>query len=403
MILDSTNKITSNIYSNENTINSINTNNMNINTNNMNMNGDNMAKLNPLNSMNIIYNNQNNPFGRPRSLSEMSAASTVSEIVGMTGVWFYSNGLGTTYQITDNDGRDVLYLGTLCQDAQVNMYSGGKCNINLNPGCYIFRVDGAFDPDIDRIAWNFCGTNGGAQTQLNFCVEKNLQCKATSTSTFEEMCRDMVTDLSSTTLSISGTFHLGGMKVAELTEKDTLAIQNALIKEFSDASDSPNKKGVVEISKLSWERADPHVSELSDDTTRRLDYSGFTTSITFEVKLLAERFGINTIDDTGMKKLHHHMNNYLSKSMSTGIFTTKLVHAANTVKSKNLESVLFAKLRSLKVSQHKIRLNNNISILANIIIIGSVFLGFIFSILTYRYLSSGSIGYDNIMAEENVS
>ena len=392
MILDSTNKITSNIYSNENTINSIN-------TNNMNMNG-NIAKLNPLNSMNMIYNNQNSPFGRPRSLSEMSAASTVSEIVGMTGVWFYSNGLGTTYQITDKDGMDVLYLSTLCQDAQVNMYSGGKCNINLNPGCYIFRVDGAFDPDIDRIAWNFCGTNGGAQTQLNFCVDKNLQCKATSTSTFEEMCRDMVTDLSSTTLSMSGSFHLGGMKVAELTEKDTLAIQKALIKEFSDASDSPNKKGVVEISKLSWERADPHVSELSDDTTRRLDYSGFTTSITFEVKLLAERFGINTIDDTGLKKLHHHMNNYLSKSMSTGIFTTKLAHAANTVKSKNLESVLFAKLRSLKVSQHKNQLNNNTSILANIIIIGSVIIGVIFSILTYKFLSESNLSYDNITNEE---
>jgi hypothetical protein len=338
-----------------------------------------------------------------RSLSEMSSESVSSSssslVIGTGGIWFYSNGLGTSYQITDTDGLNVLYMGTICQDANTDKNSGGKCNINLNPGCYIFRVDGAFDPDIDQISWSFCGAKGGAQTQLHFCVDDNLQCKATSLQTAEDLCSDMVTDLSSTTLSMSGTFHLGGMKVAELTEKDTLAIRNALMKEFSDASDSPDKKGVVEIHKLSWTRADPQVSEISG--SRRLDYSGFTASVSFEANLLAERFGVKTADEAGLNKLHHHMNNYLSRSMSAGIFAKKVTEAARSVQSKNLESINFARLGTMKVV-HKDTMNNKLSVFASMVIIGSAMIGIAFSYMTYRSMIQQSDNdYDIVMNESH--
>jgi hypothetical protein len=330
--------------------------------------------------------------------SESVSSSSSSLVIGTGGTWFYSNGLGTNYQITDTDGLIVYYMGTICQDAALNKNSGGKCNINLTPGCYIFRVDGAFDPDIEQISWNFCGTKGGAQTQLNFCIDDNMQCKATSVQTAEELCSDMISDLSSTVLSMSGTFHLGGMKVAELTKKDTLAIRNALTKEFTDASDSTNNKGVVEVSALSWTRVDPMVFEIS--SKRRLDYTGFTTSVSFEVNLLAEKFGVKTNDEAGLNKLHHHMNNYLSRSMSSGIFAKKVVDAARSVQSKNLESINFARLGSIKVAHKKV-LRNEITIFANMIIIGSAMIGIVFSYLTYRSMIQQSSSYDIVLNESN--
>ena len=344
-----------------------------------------------------------------RSLSEMSSESVSSSssslVLGGGGIWFYSNGLGTYYQITDTHGLDVLYYGTICQNTLANKKSGGKCDINLAPGCYIFRVDGAFDPDIEQISWDFCGSKGGAQTQLNFCVDDNLQCKPTRVDTAEQMCTDMITESPSTTvLTMSGTFHLGGMKVAELSEKDTLAIRNALVKEFSDASDSPNKKGLVEVSKLSWSRADPQADALSQDQNRRLDYSGFTAIVSFEANLLAERFGFKTVGDDGeLKKLHHHMNNYLSRSMSEGIFAKKATEAARSVSSKNLESINFAKLGSVRVNYKQHTLINKPALLSYAIMIGSVLIGVAFSVMTYqsiiRQQSQSDDDYDAVIDE----
>jgi hypothetical protein len=364
-------------------------------------------KIKPHPNKNKIIQNKDSKFNNfglnklpHRTLSEMSYESVSSSssqlLIGTEGIWFYSNGLGTYYQITDTHGLKVHYMGTICQDVQSNKNSGGKCDINLNPGCYIFRVGGAFDPDIEQVSWNFCGTKGGAQTQLNFCVDDNLKCKATSAQTAEEICADTVTDASSTTLSMSGTFHLGGMKVAELTTKDTLAIRNALMKEFNDAYDSPNKKGVVEISKLSWTHANPQISEIS--SSRRLDYSGFTTSVSFEINLLAERFGVKTTDEVGLNKLHHHMNDYLSRSMSIGIFTKKVAEAARSVQSTNLLSVNFARLGTMKVV-HENTVKNKISLFANIVIIGSAIIGIAFSYTTYRSMVQSENDYDIVMNE----
>ncbi len=47
----------------------------------------------------------------------------------------------------------------------------------------------------------------------------------------------------------------------------------------------------------------------------------FMTSVTFEVKVIAERYGIKVVDDASLQQLHHHMNEYLSNSMSKGVFS----------------------------------------------------------------------------------
>jgi hypothetical protein len=129
--------------------------------------------------------------------------------------------------------------------------------------------------------------------------------------------------------------------------------------------------------------------------SRRLDYSGFTSSVSFEVNLLAETFGVKTTDEAGLNKLHHHMNNYLS----IGIFVKKVAEAARSVQSKNLESVNFARLGSMEVV-HKNAVNNKLTVFANMVIIRSAMIGIAFSYMTYHSLIQQSDNdYDIVMNE----
>jgi hypothetical protein len=198
-------------------------------------------------------------FGR-RILLPVSFAKSPSTSIG--GMGFYSNSLPAFYQITDSYGTTIYYLGTLCSD--VLHRNIGMCDIDLQPGCYIFRVDGEFDSNIDDISWNFCGAKGGAQTQLTFCIDNNLQCKGIKVDTASDLCADMTTYLSTTTLSMTGTFDLGvNSEITSFTDKDVKVIREALIKEFNDASDSPNAQGNVELAKLSWNPSIINAEELN--------------------------------------------------------------------------------------------------------------------------------------------
>jgi hypothetical protein len=298
----------------------------------------------------------------------------------------------------------------MCLDSFGNRITTGVCDIVLEPGCYVFRVDGAFNPDIDEITWEFCGAQGGSKTQLNFCVDSNMQCRAKSIKTAEEICATVGSDLSSTTVTLAGTFHLGGLNVADISETESKAIHNALIQEFNDASDSPNGKGAVEIQKLSWiaAAADSKAFGITSNDLyayqRRLDdNNNHITTVSFEVKLLAERFGVKNIDESGLNHLHTHMNNYLSRSMSVGVFGTKLAHAARSVYSKNLESVDFIRLGTLKVANKDI-IKNEISILSTMLILWSVVIAVAFSYMTYKSMRKESVSdidysYDTLIEE----
>ena len=306
-----------------------------------------------------------------------------------SGIWFYSNGLGTYYTITDSSGLKTLYLGTMCSDEKGNRNTNGMCDIELDPGCYVFRVDGAFNPDVDEITWEFCGAQGGAKTQLNFCVDNNIQCKAKNIKTAEEICSNTEADVSSTTVTLAGTFDLGGLKVAELSEKDTAVIHTTLFKELCDASGTSKGKDAVEITKLSWTAADSNAFEMASNKLsehqRKLDNIKFK-KVSFEVQILAERFGVKELDEAGLSHLHLHVKHYLSRSMTVGIFLSKLLTEARLVHSTNLESVNFAQLGALKVTRKSI-INNEVSILTTSVIIFSAMIGIAFSYKTYKSMT----------------
>ena len=309
--------------------------------------------------------------------------------------WFDTNGLGATYQITDPTGMTVYYMGTMCGGKDKE---NGQCDMCLAPGCYLYRVDGVFDPEGKMVKWDFLGRTGGIQSQLEFCCDVDMNCKPKKLTTIEEICEDKEEDDDSETIATcSGTFELGGMTASMLSDADEVAIRQAIHKEFSDASISKDGKGVVEISKLSW----TSIPVTPTKTGRSLSNGAPITSVSFEVKVVSERYGIRNVgkEKNELDVLKENMKEYLSKSMSMGIFVSKLVSVAREKKSINLETVSFARLVELNVF-HEIVINKEVSSIANVIVTVGALIGVIFGVMIIRssLVLKNSDGYESVLA-----
>jgi len=83
--------------------------------------------------------------------------------------WFEADGTGTSYYISDPEGKELVSSGTLCGD----MFSY-QCWQPLWDGTYVLRIGGALDEEADNHIWSFCGKTGGAQQQLLFKVHQGV-------------------------------------------------------------------------------------------------------------------------------------------------------------------------------------------------------------------------------------
>jgi len=105
-----------------------------------------------------------------------AAASTRRQLLsniyldGKDNTWFNANGFGTTYEIVDSTGAIQFYAGQLCSNAI------DACEISLPAGQYIWRVNGALDPNRDEVAWQYCGAHGGVSTELEFSIDADGHC-----------------------------------------------------------------------------------------------------------------------------------------------------------------------------------------------------------------------------------
>ena len=105
----------------------------------------------------------------------------------------------------------------------------------------------------------------------------------------------------------------------------------------------------------------------------------------YKLYISAKRFGIKDTDKTSLHTMQQHLHHYLTRSMSSSnVFLTKVLHAAKSIQSKNLESVNYVKFGNFQV-KHETEINQTMSVLANIMVIGSAMLGIVFATLTYRY------------------
>jgi len=309
---------------------------------------------------------------KPRQLTEYNHGLYVNLNGNYT--WFLENGFGAYYTLYSKDGLSIYYLGTLCGQNGNDQ----ACEIDMLPGDYVYRVDGLFDPDAANLVWEFCNVKGGASTQVSITINDDCECTVTEVLNLDDICEMMEDDYEAeTVVTLSGTFDLGGLLSADLTHDDESTIRNAINKEISDASNKQGD-GVLGVSKLSWSAAPGY------DKDRRLDgKEGPIARVSFEVKVLGERFGMKKSESHGFELLNGNMKNYLSRSMSAGVFVAKLIHVARSQNSLNLQSVNFARLINLNVV-HETKLNEELSSVASVLVCVGALFGIVFGALVYR-------------------
>ena len=92
------------------------------------------------------------------------------------GPWEGLDGYGSTYEIFSMDGQKLYFEGTYCGSMQ---NTSTYCDLSVLPsGKYIWRVTGAHAEQSARsaIAWEFCGIQGGAMTQIEFKLNEQGEC-----------------------------------------------------------------------------------------------------------------------------------------------------------------------------------------------------------------------------------
>ena len=87
---------------------------------------------------------------------------------GVTEPWFNGEGRGTSFYISDTDGKKLVYSGSGCTAGNVAI----GCYIKLDDGEYVMRVTGANDVHTLQRRWKFCQSLNyhPSQTELYFSI-----------------------------------------------------------------------------------------------------------------------------------------------------------------------------------------------------------------------------------------
>eukprot|EP00607_Mallomonas_marina_P000236 CAMPEP_0182429308 /NCGR_PEP_ID=MMETSP1167-20130531/25671_1 /TAXON_ID=2988 /ORGANISM="Mallomonas Sp, Strain CCMP3275" /LENGTH=542 /DNA_ID=CAMNT_0024612745 /DNA_START=544 /DNA_END=2172 /DNA_ORIENTATION=- len=290
--------------------------------------------------------------------------------------------------VSDTAGENLYFTGSLCGST----YSSSPCDLySLPPGEYNWRVTGAQNPNVGDVAFDFCGVHGPALTEVVFQLDCDGDCVPLSVRGLTELCvAQGETDFKysgvkhSTAVTLKGTVHLEGVVDRELSPDDVSLVQNTLSRSFLDArSDkSSGDENLVEI--LSWDV----VSGTHRDSARQLEESA-SHRINFHVTITSEDYNVDGTNVDKVDALVGDLSAYLHHSMVTGVFTSKLVSQAFTMNLQNLQSVHSAKLQDLRVSVvHKSVLNTEMSVLADVVVVGGALMGLVAGILLMRWMSS---------------
>eukprot|EP01041_Mallomonas_annulata_P006084 gene6084-12277_t len=308
--------------------------------------------------------------------------------------WFQLDRLGASYQITDVYGLKVYYAGTVCND-DITMPGPGGCHHCLAPGSYLYRVDGAFFEDKEKLQWEFCGRHGGASNELSFTIGRDGSCQPKVLINLKEVCKDdeKIVSFDEKCVILSGSFDLGGDLNDELSEADMGILHNAINEEFNNAATSSRtSQGVLELSDIKW-------SSVSDSPQQRLLGSSTKQArVSFKVKLSAYDYGANELGADALDTFGVSMKSYLSRSMSVGVFVAKLVRSARQTNSVGLQSVNFARFVEMKVI-HEMNINKEVSYASSIVVTMGAVIGVLFGVLIYRGIVTKREGYTIVVSE----
>jgi len=285
----------------------------------------------------------------------------------------------------------------------------------LPAGTYLFRVTGFYSPRAPTTKWQFCNTEGTALEELVFKIvypkDRRLEvggadgadgaggedggedggddgpiCVPLKLSTLDQVCSgyDAAATVASRDVVLEGSLHLGGLDVPELSAKDRVVLSSAISQEFGEASADAVQDEDVTI--LSWEVLAPeHASHRSLG-----DAEGAVGVLSFQVKVSASKLGAHSNDREALEEMARRVHQYLSQSMSSGLFVAKVATKARAFESKI--SVNYARLLNLNVI-HKSEVNKTMSGLATTVVSLVALVGIILSVMFLVKLSGSGRSY----------
>lgn len=303
---------------------------------------------------------------KPRPKVRMLGSGTDLQMEKHNGTWHTADGIAATWAIANEDGYFYYYLGSYCSSGFAD--DDGLC-VDLTPGCYTFKVTGFFATSKEAIKWDYCGVKGGVMSELPFCIDENYKCKPKIV--VKSKCISVDSDvytMQAEEVTISGSFDLGGMDHADLSEDDQKIVQSAMGQELTDISGS---SGGMQMT-LQFSPA-PTAVPFPGPLKRGLTSTGdvATTRFTFSVRLSTATLN------------HGSLKAYLSRSMSSGLFAARVAHMAHMSSTRNMETVNLAHLVELTVV-HEMEVNEQVSGVASAVVMIGVVIGFVFSLLLFR-------------------
>eukprot|EP00607_Mallomonas_marina_P010742 CAMPEP_0182421794 /NCGR_PEP_ID=MMETSP1167-20130531/7292_1 /TAXON_ID=2988 /ORGANISM="Mallomonas Sp, Strain CCMP3275" /LENGTH=976 /DNA_ID=CAMNT_0024599279 /DNA_START=206 /DNA_END=3136 /DNA_ORIENTATION=- len=330
--------------------------------------------------------------------------------------WFDVDGLTVMYTVSDVNGTMRFDWGTLCPGgilANGGARSDENCVAQLEDGPYIMRVTGAMVPNSENIRWEFCGSSGGAMTEVLFMMTNGV-CRMLRVRPAETVAclgdqkyendeiiirANVVYGSSYTHNDYYGTSRFNSKlirsdddKTRFLSEEDVTEAVNAerevmigVMSEELQNTISFKHSLHESVSVASWEvkhNEDGFGSmeaESSEDLTRHIG---------FHIKLNPHMFGVDASSTSELKSFGVSLKDHISKTMKTGLFLAHMKSEAVKSQSASLRAVNFVKLTSLEVS-HNVRVNEEVSLLASVVvIIGGVTVVGVLSLLFFRLVKS---------------
>ena len=286
-----------------------------------------------------------------------SSYSLTPFLSGFDNTWFDAGGFGAFYSIISVDGYTQYYQGTLCSAATTLSNSSalsGSCSIVLEDGSYIWRVTGALYDYSNAVSWSFCGVSGRSSDQLSFTVVGG-KCQPGSLWGISKVCAASAQSSSQVhTVTLKGSLYLGvesdlGAGVYEGKEIPR-ALQAALEEEFKDAhavvSGSEVRSSVLSVDLVPEgdKKKLRHLLVVAGDGSQEGRMTGDVATV---MKVTFNVHSPGWVSEQG--ETGDAIKSCLSRSMSSGLFVTRLSAMAKSQGLEGLRSLTHAELIDLDV------------------------------------------------------
>jgi len=251
--------------------------------------------------------------------------------------------------------------------------------LGLDSGTYLFRVTGSEDPYKQDVEWTFCGVEGGAQSQLTFTISSDCACEPVSLHT---NCDDEGYSLSEAEMTLE--VRLGLQFDADSSAVLMSGEKSVLSSTVREAFEGTLSRGELSERMLSVEST--RLVKRDESASRKLDVALDRTlhEMFVVVRLRDEMYDV-AAKRSELGALQADLKSFFEQSTSSGVLSARIRSLARERGVQSLQETSFTRLLSLEM-RHITHINQEVSFLANGVVVASLIGGLIFVGLMFMSL-----------------